>query len=194
MTAATFCGAVPFLSATAIYATWLVTRWQWLVVAGFILLYVGFVAAVLGIVMLFAHVWRKRSCGATQLKPLRCIVVAAILLVNFPAAVFYARSAVSIFTRYNVTVINASDIPVESFVVLAPGVNLEMGPIEPKGTVKNYHHPQGDGEMTYVLTQGGTEHQGMLEGYVTGNMNGDITVTVRGDGVVEVVNHKFETR
>ena len=46
---AVICGAIPLILGVTIFLTWLVFRWNWLELAGFILLYVGFAAFVVGV-------------------------------------------------------------------------------------------------------------------------------------------------
>ncbi len=181
-------GAVPLLVGTLIYGTWLLTRWHWLGTAGLLTLPLGLAAFLAGTIALTWHLWREWRVGRTTRSPLwlQAALVGGLLLINFPAAVFYMLSAINITTRYTVRVHNDSDRPIESLVVTGPGVRVELGPIAPGQQAQRHVHFRGDGTLDFSARQQEILFSGQLEGYVTGGLGGNRTIRVKQRGVYEL--------
>jgi len=176
---ATALGAVPLALGTCIYVAWRVARWPWLPVAGLWMLLFGFASVIAGEIALVFHVRTSRRTGRGERHVrLRTLLVAALLLANFPAAIFYTLSAVEILTRYTVIVRNEGDVAVESFVVTGPGTRIEMGPIAPGDQAETHLHFRGGGTLRFATRQGGHDTVGVIDGYVTSNVAGEKTVRV----------------
>ncbi len=181
-------GAVPLLVGTLIYGTWRLTRWHWLGTAGLLTLPLGLAAFLAGTIALTWHLWREWRVGRTTRSPLwlQAVLVGGLLLINFPAAVFYMLSAINITTRYTVRVHNDSDRPIESLVVTGPGVRVELGPIAPGQQAQRHVHFRGDGTLDFSARQQEILFSGQLEGYVTGGLGGNRTIRVKQRGVYEL--------
>ncbi len=181
-------GAVPLLVGTLIYGTWRLTRWHWLGTAGLLTLPLGLAAFLAGTIALTWHLWREWRVGRTTRSPLwlHAVLVGGLLLINFPAAVFYMLSAINITTRYTVRVHNDSDRPIESLVVTGPGVRVELGPIAPGQQAQRHVHFRGDGTLDFSARQQEILFSGQLEGYVTGGLGGNRTIRVKQRGVYEL--------
>ncbi len=181
-------GAVPLLVGTLIYGTWRLTRWHWLETAGLLTLPLGLAAFLAGTIALTWHLWREWRVGRTTRSPLwlQAVLVGGLLLINFPAAVFYMLSAINITTRYTVRVHNDSDRPIESLVVTGPGVRVELGPIAPGQQAQRHVHFRGDGTLDFSARQQEILFSGQLEGYVTGGLGGNRTIRVKQRGVYEL--------
>lgn len=196
MKLATLLGAVPLALGTSIYVAWRLSRWHWLGVAGIWMLALGFVAVVAGEVALVLHVRRARreARPAERHARLRSVLVAALLLANFPAAVFYTLSAMEISMRYTVRIRNDSGIAVESFVVTGPGTSVELGPIAPRELAETHLHFRGDGSLRFAARQGERDFGGDLDGYVTTGLGGEKTVSVGPNGAFRVDDEKRPMR
>ncbi len=181
-------GAVPLLVGTLIYGTWRLTRWHWLGTTGLLTLPLGLAAFLAGTIALAWHLWREWRVERTTRSPLwlQAVLVGGLLLINFPAAVFYMLSAINITTRYTVRVHNDSDRPIESLVVTGPGVRVELGPIAPGQQAQRHVHFRGDGTLDFSARQQEILFSGQLEGYVTGGLGGNRTIRVKQRGVYEL--------
>lgn len=111
-------------------------------------------------------------------------VALALLCVNFPVSAFYAYSAIVVFTRYTLVVVNDSDQPVESFVVTGPDVDIELGPIPAGGRTQRHLRFGGDGKLAFEMTQQQSRFGGELEGYVTPNFRSRKTVKIKQGGFI----------
>jgi hypothetical protein len=181
-------GAAPLLAGTLIYATWRLTQWHWLEIAGLLNILFGFAAFVAGSVAPARHLrseWRVGDATRGRLW-LQALSVGGLLLVNFPAAAFFALSAIDVETRYKVRVSNDSNRPIESLIVAGPGVRVELGPIAPGQLTRRNIHFDGDGTLDFLARQQQTQFGGQLEGYVTGGWNGDKTIRVRQGGTFDI--------
>jgi hypothetical protein len=182
------CGAGPLLLATLIFITWIFTRWSWLMAAGLVLIYVGFATVIVGAGFLGWHVFKKgrqvtgpRNAGRWSPR-----LAGALLMLNFPAAVGFAFMGLELHDRYCVHVVNDSGQAIESLVVTAPGVRLELGPIAAGSRANSYGKVAGDGEMAFVAHQGPAEIAGVVEGYVTNGMGGEATIRMLPSGKYDV--------
>ncbi len=180
-------GASPLIIGTLIYSTWRLSRWQWLEMMGLMTILIGLVAFLGGAVCLILHL--KHYSKATQNSPINSLLVGALLIANFPAAIFYISSAIDISTRYTVRVYNDSDHPIESFMILGPGIETEIGPISSGQKAIQHNHPTTDGSLRFSARQHGLNFDGELEGYVTGGLGGDKTVRIKENGSFEITNN-----
>jgi hypothetical protein len=109
-----------------------------------------------------------------------------LLLANFPAAAFYADSAIEILSRYTVRVHNDSNRPIESLVVTGPSVRVEMGPVSPSQYAVRHLQVRGDGRLDFSARQQELQFGGQLEGYVTHGSPGETIIRVRRRGSYEI--------
>ncbi len=177
-------GTSPLIIGTFIYSTWRLTRWQWLEMMGLMTILIGLIAFLSGAVCLTLHLKRESRTGRTS--PLNALLVGGLLIANFPAAIFYTSSAIDISTRYTIRVYNDSDHQIESFMILGPGIETEIGPIPSGKKVVRHYYPTTDGYLRFTVRQHGLSFEGELEGYVTGGSEGDKTVRIREKGSFEI--------
>lgn len=191
---ATACALIPLILGTGIYIAWRITRWDWLALAGYFLILVGLAFFALGTVLLVLY-WRKNSRHEPKMgsRPLLKIsLVSGLLLVNFPAAGFYAWSALDLKTRYTVQVTNKSKEPIDSFVLTGPGVKVELGPIASADHTIQHFHVAGEGPLNFKAVQGGLEIMGQIDGYVATNLGGNATVRILPGGQYNVNGDTIE--
>ncbi len=186
--ASLFCGAAPLLTGIAIFLTWLVFGWYQLMAAGLFTILGGTVLVIAGAIFLTAHVKQGRREAGFRWS--RVYAAAALLLVNFPVAVVIVVMAVSTYTRYVVTVQNATPVPITSFILLAPGEQIELGPIRPGGRAREVMWFKGDGQLTFEATDGGQVFHGTIEGFVTNGWGGHSHVKITNTGQVEITKRR----
>jgi hypothetical protein len=181
-------GASPLIIGTLIYFTWRLTRWSWLEMMGLATLLIGIVAFFAGMICLILHLKHQSKSNQTAQRTLiiRTLLVGGLLIVNFPVAAIYASSAIDISTRYTVRVYNDSFHAIESFVILGPNIQTEMGPIPAGKKAVQHNYPKGDGCLRFTARQGQVCFDGELEGYVTGNSSGDKNVRVSSKGIYKI--------
>ena len=186
--AAIACGAVPLAIGTTIYVTWRITRWDWLMAAGLFTVLGGLVVFVIGTGCLIAYVGgnARREKHRRVSLGIQTLLVGGLLLVNFPAAAYYAWSAVDLFTAYGVSIVNDSGAAIDSVVLTGPGVHVEVGPLPPGGRSHQELHFRGDGTLDFSAHGPDWHGEGQIEEYVTGNMNGNTTVRLKADGEHEI--------
>ena len=71
--------------------------------------------------------------------------------------------------------------------ITAPGVMKEIYSIEPESQMTLRLSFKGDGTLEFKAKQNGAEFDGMIEGYVTINMNGATTLRFKNDCQYEIV-------
>ncbi|MES2981786.1 MAG: hypothetical protein V4727_05675 [Verrucomicrobiota bacterium] len=181
-------GASPLIIGTLVYFTWRLTRWQWLEMMGVMTVLIGFIVFLAGAVCLILHL--KHESRARRTSPLNALLVGGLLIANFPLAAFYTSSAIEISKRYTVRVYNDSDHTIESFILEAPGVNTDLGPIPPKIHTKHQMHFTDEGSLKFTARQQELKFGDELEWYVSRSSKGrDKTIKVNGKGTYKIINN-----
>ena len=107
---AILCGAVPLALGVLTFAAWLATGWRELMMAGLIVLYLGFAAFIIGVTALTRFLIAARESGQVSFKKARrkALATSALLLANFPAAAVIVLAVGLLETTYSVTVVTYS--------------------------------------------------------------------------------------
>lgn len=181
-------GLTPLFIGTLIFIAWLRVRLDWLETAGLITIVVGFVLFLGGLLALLLHLIRENDNErrARSMCFWQSCIAGGLLFANFPAALLYCHSALELKTSYTVVVHNQSSQPVDSFVVRAPGIDEELGPIGPNQLKQLAMHFRGDGPLQIVCRQEEVLFEGKLEGYVTSGVGGMKTVRITQKGAFEI--------
>ena len=183
------CGAVPLLVGVAIFLLWLITRWDWLMVAGLITMYAGIVIFFIGAIALAWFLWLAFHVPAPQGRPwFSAICCAVLLLSNFPVAGGIMAAVIAIETRYTVVVENESQQPLDDVRVTGGGCDVNFGTIQAGAVVRRSFWIQQDGQLGFHTVSGATTHDKIIDDYVTGNLGGNTIVTIQSDGTLSVVN------
>ena len=181
------CGAVPLLAGTLIYVTWLFTRWDPLMAAGFVTICAGLVAFLIGSLCLLLEFFDFAADPAERRQFRRHRFFAlGLLLINFPAAMFYMLSAIHVRALYTVQVHNDSDRPIESLVVTGPGLRAELGPIPAGGRAHRNWRFESEGTLDFTARQQEVQFSGELDPYVTNSWGGERTIRVTQKGIYQV--------
>ena len=187
---ALICGVLPLLVGVSLFLVWLITRWDWLMMAGIITLYAGVAVFFIGAIALVRFCWlafRTPDLPRRRLW-LSTLGCAALLLLNFPVAGGITASAISIVTRYTVIVKNTSQQPFSNVLVFGGGCKADFGTIPPGGVVQRSFWIQHDGELALSAVSGSTTHSKIIDGYVTNSSGSRTTVTINSDGTILVSN------
>jgi hypothetical protein len=185
---ATICGATPLFLGTAIFIAWLGFHWNWLIIAGVVMLYVGLGAVTAGGVALALSC---RIALRTPAVPRRRVWLAAIggtglLLANFLVAYGIMWSVIALVTRYTVTVHNTSPVRLDRVRVLGGGCDASYGSILPRGSARRSFWIRQDGGLVFRAFGGDSALEQTIEGYVTPNLGGRMRVTVQPDQTIAV--------
>lgn len=182
------CALVPLLIGLCVFAGWLVTKSEWLMVAGIFDIYLGVALFFVGAICTAVYfVTARRSPGpSTKRIGLRAALCACLLLVNFPIAGSLAFAASHIFSAFNFTIENESEKILTDVEVSGPGVKLSFSCVPPEGFVEGTMHFDNDGEVRLLATFDGEQHNEIVEGYVTRGMGGDVRILVDASGQIRV--------
>jgi hypothetical protein len=183
------CGALPLLTGSSIFAVWIVTRWDWLMGAGWFTLYAGLILVAVGAIALGRYRWLASLCSSKMTDRrfrLSTCACAGLLLSNFPVAAGIIVAAVAIETGYTVVVKNASQAPLDHVRVVGGGCEMDYGSILPGQAVRRTCWIQHDGELNFSASGGGTKYAVQIDGYVTNGMGGYKTVTIKPDSAISV--------
>ena len=182
------CGAFPLLIGVSIFVLWLITRWDWLMMAGIFTFYGGVAVFLVGVLALAHYCWlafRMPNIPRRRLW-LSTLACAGLLLLNFPVAGGIAAAAIAIETCYTVVVHNASHQPLENVRVFGGGCDAHLGAIPPGSTVRQSFWIKHEGELEFRALGGTTSYEKTIDGYVTNSMGGHTTVTINANGTISL--------
>lgn len=179
------CGGIPLCAGVSIFLCWLITRWPWLMLAGYANIAIGIVLFVVGAIALGRY--RANATSPTRAHVRRRNWIAlTVLLINFPVAGGLAFAAIAIETSYTVVIENASSAELVDVRVTGGGVDEYIESIPPGGVAKRTFWIRQDGELNLqAVTDAGTINA-TVEGYVTPNAGGRAEVIIHSDGTVTV--------
>ncbi len=186
--AALICGALPLLAGVSIFLLWLVSRWEWLMVAGIFTLYGGVAVFCIGTFALARFCWlafRTPELPRRRLW-LSTLGCATLLLSNFAVAGGIIYSAIRIESRYTVVVRNNSQQPLSGVRVFGGGCEADFGTIPPGGSVRRSFWSQKDDQLEFRAVTGATTHAETIDGYITGGIGGHTTVILNPDATISV--------
>lgn len=184
------CAALPLVAGLAIFAIWLATRWDWLMLAGVFTIYGGLVLICVGVLALATGLWlaRSRPNHGKQRPWLSAAICGVMLIANFPVAGGLTYSALQIETAYTVVITNSSTDALRDVRVAGGGCDVSFGTIQPGDKVKRTFWFQCDGRLELVAEGTAGSYQETIEDYVTGGWGGKASVTVNCNGTL-VVSH-----
>src|SRR5262245_42704279 len=189
--AAIICGATPLLIGTAIFIVWVMTRWDWLMIAGAVILFAGLTIVAAGGIALAVSCWMAfRTPGVSRrhvcFSALNC---AGLLLSNVLAARWIIVAVISIATRYTVVVQNTSDQRLDGVRVLGGGCDASYGSLPPGASARRSFWIQHDGVLVFRASVGHDALEQTIDEYVTGGGGGNVGITVQPDQTI-AVTHK----
>jgi len=164
---AKLCALFSLTVGTTIYTAWRFTHLDWLMGAGMLWLLTGSLLTLGGFVFL-------RNCRG------RIRGITLLLLLNFPVAFLCTISAIDVYTRIEVIVVNASNVPLTNLKLHCAGEVIELPDLPPGRGVARVIRPRGDGDLQIEYTAGRAEWRTILMGYVSMHAGGYVEVTVSG--------------
>jgi hypothetical protein len=184
--AALACSLAPLAVGMSIFVLWLPTRWDFLMPLGLLTILGATALFPVGVVCVMRYVVRSRDTGLVDRVGARAVLAAGLLVLNFPAGGIVVVAANAWRTRCTVTFVNASDRPVDDFLVLAGEPVGTTGPV-PKGRRPTVmFRLAGEGTIRYRIVVGAQVEEGVIEGYADTGTGGDWKVTREPDGSVRV--------
>ena len=185
---AVVCGALPLIVGVTIFVLWLVTRWDWLMTAGFITICGGIAIVLIGALALARFWWLAvRMPDLSHRRPWRSIAVCGILLLsNFPVAAGIMVTVAEIESNYTVVVRNASEETLVNVRVAGGGCDEVFGSIPPGADIRRTLRFECDGRLEFWAQGASNTYAETIDGYVTGNLGGRSIVTVHRDGTISV--------
>ena len=114
------------------------------------------------------------------------IVVAAALVVNFPAAGGILWTVYDLETKYTVVIRNHAPAAIELAAITGGGVSLEIGTIRPGATITKKFRVVTDGTLVFSGEQSGRKLQVVADSYVTNGGGGHRQIDVSTGGITEV--------
>jgi hypothetical protein len=182
---AILCGAVPLALGVLTFASWLATGWRELMMAGLIVLYLGFAAFIIGVMAVTRFLIAARESGQVSFKKARrkALAASALLLANFPAAAAIIFAVGLLETTYSVTVVNASGGAVDEVRLFGGGRDVSLGSIAAGGRSRARLRFREDGVLEIQVFRGTASETEMIVGYVSPGQGGRMTVIIEADGV-----------
>ena len=154
------CGAIPLISGIAIFLLWCVTRANVLMVAGVLNIYGGVIVASVRLLLLLLYVvmhWRQKRTW------LRALFAISFILVNIPVCMAIIKPVIVNETSYTVTIVNDSDIALDKFTIVGPGLSHTWENIKPGESKKHRSYLAGEGSVDYAAVGGGWEYSGTID-------------------------------
>ena len=165
-------------------------RWEWLVAAGMLLIPVGLVFFAFGFGCLLRGQSQTQDGRGSDCIKVSTLAIGGLLFANFPAAAFYTWSAIDVTTRYTVEIVNDTGKTIDSFVLTAPGVHVELGPIQNGKRKQRHFQFSGDGSLDFSMRQQEVEISANADGYVTNGLGGRATIRLQPNGKYELKRNK----
>jgi len=187
-------GLLPLLIGVSLFVLWIITRWDWLMLAGAILIYGGLASFVIGSIALVRYCWAAcRSADPPRRKWVpSALACAALLLSNFPTAGGIIAAVIAIETCYSVVVHNDSQQSLSDVRVYGGGCEADLGTIPPGGHAQRSLWIKRDGELEFRAVSSSTTHQVTIDDYVTSGIGCRTVVVINPDGTVSVSNGNAE--
>ena len=177
---AVLCGAAPLVVGTAIFLFWLLTGWEWLMMAGTVTIGCGVLCFLAGAVCLVIESHRLSPATALEDRHDRRRQRRGwlLLLVNFPVAFAILVAVIAIRMDYVVVLVNVDPVPIDRFVLVTPDGNIDLDRIPASGRVR-VRPPKGlDGPLRFESSQNGVQSSGEIDSYMLQGWT--LTVTMSG--------------
>lgn len=160
-----------------VYLLWLVTEWDLLRVAGILTIWGGLACVAIGFTCAALYAVKLRRAGALWAIAGRIATPVGLMLLNIPVCIVIFSLAWAAVTRYELTLSNESDTVVSRFEMTAPGVEETFENVKPGESRSVGVHFERDGSFAYTAEVNGRRSSGLIKGYVTHSMGGEMNVT-----------------
>jgi hypothetical protein len=182
--AALACGALPLVTGASIFGLWVVTRREWLMVAGVFTLFVGLALFVVGALALARYAWLALRMAEPPVGFwVSAALAAGLLLSNFPAAGLIVWKVADLESTYTVVVRNESGAPLRGLhVAVGEHTYASFAPIPAGASATRTFRIRREGSLE-LHTAGGPR---TIDPYVSAGFGATAFVTFAFDGGVSV--------
>lgn len=183
-------GLLPLVTGITIYLLMRFTSWFFLAVAGICVLWFGLFMVPIGLFSIVFYMFGMGdSHGHSRLqRRLRTLLVAGVLLLNFPAAWFCVTSLLDEMARYTVTVFNNSNQDIQQITIDYPHQHLELGPLLRNAQRTVDFKIEGDGNISLSAWYGSSRVDLDVEGYITNGSSRARIVILKPSGLIEIMD------
>lgn len=180
------CGLVPMLCGVLIFTGWLITRADWLVIAGLANISGGFLLFLCGLLFIGAFIRSEHKVGNGF--PLnKSLIALGILLFNFPLAAMALYAAEYLMGTSTLSIKNDSPYAITDVFLKERDLTYRFPNIPSNEEATQTFHFKYEGSVEFGLTLNGNEKHGILFGYVTGGMGANATMIIDKKGNIEIV-------
>jgi hypothetical protein len=184
---ARLCALFPLFTGVFIFGLWLLTYWDWLMLAGWFTVLGGLLLFLAGSIALLLYVRQSKKTQTPYAR--NTWKTGGLLLANFPVALAIMGYVGYLMFGYWITVANHSPQPVEVTLtdpLFVPGPEtLPFGTVAAGASETKRFQFKGEGSVKYIVRfADGHEQSDVLIGYVTGGSGGKATLTVEQDGTI----------
>jgi len=184
--ASLLCGFAPLITGITIFVSWLITRVYWLEIAGIFIIIAGLVLFILGLLFLGAYYFKGKSNNSVSFK--RVATSLAILVLNFPVAMFAVTTAINIMSTYSIMVKNNTPQVISDFTLIAKNKQYEFPVIKPQETITKDINFKHEGSVNYRFTFENEVQNGVMFGYVAAGLGQKTVRLISSDGNVNIEN------
>ncbi len=181
-----FCGALPLCSGVSVFALWCLTRWDWLVLAGFWVIGVGLIFVMVGLTALlrFWTLSGKAASHSQSHNRWATAICLATLLSNFPAAIAIVVAVSLILRMSTVFVRNETAHTVNQVRVFGGGVDEWIGAVRPGEVAEESFWIWEEGVLELSIQRAGVTENEVLIEQVDEISAARTTVTIHSDGSI----------
>jgi hypothetical protein len=182
------CWGWPLVLGIATALLWWATAWDWLMLAGMLVFYMGIGCCCYGYACLFQYWQEETKQPNASRKRIRMAALGGIILLSSNFVVAFGVMACVAATRscFVVEVSNASHQMLTDVKASGGGCEIAFGEIVPGGSAKRRFWIQTDGQLLLKGMMANAPFQIVIEGYVTNGIGGSKTVAFREDGTIAV--------
>ncbi len=172
--------AAPLVVGVSIFVLWVLTRADFLEGLGIFTIYAGTCSVMFSaIFMVFCYFHTRGSDKAVRRRFWKhAVVLVWLIAANFIAAGACVVGAVTLVTRYTLSITNISNQPLHKVSVDGGGVSVRYGDIPVNESVKRHFWIGRDGELVMTALHGAEPIELVVDGYVTNNMGADMNVAI----------------
>lgn len=165
------CWFLPLFFGVFIFLGWVITKYDYLMVAGIYNIYLGIILTIIGLMIgIIKLIINKVNNKKTENK--KILVLTILLLSNIPIAFGILYSAIIINTGYTTKIINQTDYLIDNCLIVGGGIEKNIGRIKPNEEKTKTVWFKKDGTLDFVYQLNENKKVIKIEGYVTRSMGG----------------------
>jgi hypothetical protein len=155
------CGLAPLAIGIGIVATWWVTRWDWLAIAGLFTILGGTLLVIAGALLLIGYLVLAFRHGDRWQAALRAVVAAFVLMAPFPTALAIIAAVEREMFPPRFSVLNSGS-QIDGFVISDKTAKIDVGPIPSGATHYGHLWPATGQRVEFHASRDGEEISGIV--------------------------------